>query len=74
MILTGAPTMRSARLGVADAVRARADAVVPRGEHHVLGGAADVEAARVAGDRDDEGRAEDVAGRVDGTARAPRGR
>src|SRR5712692_7258096 len=37
-----------------DAVRARDDAVVPGGEHHVLHAAADVETARLADDRDDE--------------------
>src|SRR5207248_5653015 len=47
-------------VGVADAVRARRDALVPRDEHHVLRRAADVEAAGVADERDDELRRRDV--------------
>ncbi len=55
---------RFGRGSVSDAVRHRADAVAPGGEHHVLCGAADVERCSVAGDRDDELRAEHVRGRI----------
>jgi hypothetical protein len=54
------------RVGIRDPVRARADALVPRCEHHVLGGAADVERERVADDRDHELGGGDVVRRVDG--------
>ncbi len=73
-ILTGRADDALRGFRVADAVRARADTVVPRGEHHVLRGAADVERERRAGDRDGELRAEDVLRRVDGLQRALRGR
>ena len=62
-------------VAVGEPVRARGDPLVPRGEQHVLRGAARVEGDRALpcdDDGDDETRAEDVVGREHRLPRAPR--